>query len=139
MLLLFIAAFWDIKKRIIPDTICCLILGVGIIGLNISQSLLGLAFTGLPYFLVGLLSCKGASLKIGGGDIKLISACSVAFGSVGFSLLQNIFALIFAFLWNMAYRKRSRENGIPMAPFFFLGSLVAFIFSMWGNPSFCNL
>lgn len=130
VVLLLCAAITDIRKRKIPDVIPWLILGVGLIDLHFVDSLLGIALTGLPCFLIALITSRENKLSIGGGDIKLISACAIAFGSVSISVLQNVVAMILAILYGFVTKKKSKDEGLALAPFILIGGLVALTLSL---------
>ena len=72
-LVLFLAAVFDIRKRIIPDWMPFLIAGVSLIPSE-PVYLTGL-FVALPLLIAGI-TVGG----IGGGDIKLTGACGLVLG-----------------------------------------------------------
>lgn len=72
--LLLAASVWDLRKRIIPDSICVAIVAVGL--LTFSHSKLAGTLIGLP-LLIAALTKEGG---MGGGDIKLTAACGFVLG-----------------------------------------------------------
>lgn len=72
--LLIVASVWDIRKRIIPDTICIAIAVVDLFNFY-SCKLLGVLIT-LPFLIAALI--KEGSM--GGGDIKLLAVSGFALG-----------------------------------------------------------
>ena len=74
--LLLAASVWDLRKRIIPDSICLLIALTGLIDFS-PVNLLGV-LAALPLLLAALYKPEG----IGGGDIKLTAAAGMVLGFV---------------------------------------------------------
>lgn len=122
--LLAAASFWDIRQRIIPDTLC---LGIALTGFLVFQpeNLWGI-FTALP-LLAAVLLWGG----IGGGDIKLMAAAGLVLGFnkamaaliVGLSgllLFHGALAII------QKLRGRTVPKAYPLAPFLTLGCLSAY-------------
>lgn len=128
--LLLTASLWDIRKRIIPDTICVLIALAGLLMFE-PKNLMG-ALLGLPLLIAALLSEGG----MGGGDVKLVAACGFARGlpegCVGLFLGLSA-ALVWSGLANGILRakripiKSAKAFALPMAPFLSLGFIAAFI------------
>lgn len=122
--LLAAASAWDIRKRIIPDTIC-----------------LCIALTALIHFTPEKLSGLLASLVLlvaallwggmGGGDIKLMAACGLMLGfyrsmtalAAGLTLL-----LLFHAACTVIQKLRGRAvpKAYPLAPFLSTGCLAAY-------------
>ncbi|WP_041272699.1 prepilin peptidase [Desulfitobacterium hafniense] len=122
--LLAAASFWDIRKRIIPDTLC---LGVALTGFLVFQpaNLWGI-FAALPFLLAALI--WGGT---GGGDIKLMAAVGLVLGfSKGMTAL--ILGLSGLLLFHGAYaiiqklRRRTVPKAYPLAPFLTFGCLSAY-------------
>ncbi len=124
IILLAAASFWDIRQRIIPDTLC---LGIALTGLLVFQpaNLWGI-FTALP-FLAAALIWGGT----GGGDIKLMAAAGLVLGFnkgmaaliVGLSgllLFHGAFSII------QKLRGRIGPKTYPLAPFLTLGCLSSY-------------
>lgn len=128
--LLMAASVWDFRKRIIPDSICILIVLTGLIDFG-PVKLLGI-FAALPLLIAAL--CKPGS--IGGGDIKLTAAAGVVLGFWGCMtglMLGLMASLVFYFIAQAMKRLRGLEPqkasqaSLPMAPFLSLGFLVVFV------------
>ena len=127
-LLLACAAFWDMKKREIPDLIPAMIFACGLIDLCPAASAAGLLVTGGPYLLAALLT-YGKSHTIGGGDIKLMGACGFLLG-VWPGLLQSILSMLLAVAAGAALFGVRRQDfssiRLPLAPFFCIGGVTAY-------------
>ena len=98
VVVLIYASYCDIKTRIIPDKVHVMILLLGLIQVSWLDSILGMLFVPLPFLAVALL--KEGSM--GGGDIKLVGACSFF---LGFSngLVGSSVGLAFGILVNVLY------------------------------------
>lgn len=128
--LLLIASVFDVKKRIIPDTVC---IGVALTGLMIFEPsrLLG-CFSAIPFFIAALMNGK-----IGGGDIKLTAAAGIVLG-IGGGIAAMIIGLTAMLLFYAAYaitqrlRKRERKRAFPLAPFLSIGCITAYLISTGG-------
>lgn len=98
VLVLIYANYCDIKTWIIPDKVHVMILLLGLIQVNWFDSILGLLLVPLPFLVVALL--KEGSM--GGGDIKLVGACSFF---LGFSngLVGSCVGLAFGIFLNVLY------------------------------------
>jgi len=137
--LLIAASVWDIRKRIIPDSVCILIALTGLIGFS-PVNFLGI-LAALPFLTAAL--CKPDS--IGGGDIKFTAAAGFVIGFwrcvVGLILgLLGLTASLIFYILNQAIRKlkklepqRASQASLPMAPFLSLGFLVAAIMNIGGT------
>lgn len=126
--LLLAASAWDIRKRIIPDSLCVLI-----------------ALTGLPAFTPGklaglllglplLIAALGKEGGLGGGDVKLAAVCGFVLGlpagCVGL-ILGLVSVLVWHFAANGLRRLRHRPitsagtTALPLAPFLSAGFIAA--------------
>ena len=92
------ASYCDIKTRIIPDRVHVMIILLGLIHMDLMSCILGLVLVPLPFLVVALIK-NGA---IGGGDIKLVVACSFYLGLSG-GLLGSCLGLAFAIFVNVLY------------------------------------
>lgn len=136
-ILLCLAAIWDLKKRIVPDSICVLMAGISFIPME-PVRLLGI-LAALPLFLAGM-TIGG----IGGGDIKLSGAAGMALGfqkAMSGLLLAFLFMLLFHGCRGVLqkvkeiYRNdsvkqngiRNREQAYPLVPFLVLGMAVSIL------------
>ena len=119
-LVLFLAAVFDIRKRIIPDWMPFLIAGVSLIPSE-PVYLTGL-FVALPLLIAGI-TVGG----IGGGDIKLTGACGLVLG------FERTLAGLLLFHWaGQCIRKCKKincgvgkEQAYPLVPFLLLGMLMS--------------
>lgn len=126
-LVLFLAAVFDIRKRIIPDWMPFLFAGVSLIPSE-PVYLTGL-FVALPLLIAGI-TVGG----IGGGDIKLTGACGLVLGFER-TLAGLLMALMFLLLFHWAgqcIRKCKKincgvgkEQAYPLVPFLLLGMLMS--------------
>ena len=130
VVLLFAASVIDIRKRIIPDSICALIALAGLICFSPAKPLGTLA--ALPLLVPAV--CKEGS--IGGGDIKLTAACGLVLGIKG-----GIAGLVIGLVVMLLYYAGSQATGwlrrdkirkknkaaLPMAPFLSIGYMAAYI------------
>ncbi len=122
--LLGAASAWDIKKRIIPDSIC---LGVALTGLLIFEPMKLFGILAAVPFLLAALVFGG----MGGGDIKLMAAAGLVLG-----LQKGIAAIIMGLTGMLAFhaicfivqklRGRDAPKAYPLAPFLSLGCLAAY-------------
>lgn len=98
VVVLIYASYCDMKTRIIPDKVHVMILLLGLIQVSWLDSTLGMLLVPLPFLAVALL--KDGSM--GGGDIKLVGACSFF---LGFSdgLVGSSVGLAFGILVNVLY------------------------------------
>ncbi len=123
ILLLLQAAITDIKTRTIPDYIPIMIILIGVIGMEPMSSLLGLLFVPLPYFIMALIREN----SMGGGDIKLMGACSFYLG-LRAGYLGSIIGLLLAIVIHSSYGaiiNKSIDKSIPLAPYLGTGCLIA--------------
>lgn len=123
VMVLIYASYCDIKTRIIPDKVHVMIILLGLIQVNWFDSILGLLLVPLPFLAVALL--KEGSM--GGGDIKLVGACSFF---LGFSngLLGSSVGLAFGILVNMLYfwyMRLDYTGKIALAPYLVVGYSIA--------------
>ena len=134
--LLLAASVWDLRKRIIPDSICLLIALTGLIDFS-PVNLLGV-LAALPLLIAAL--CKPGG--IGGGDIKLTAAAGMVlgFGGCTAGLLLGLTASLFFYLINQLIRRLRRlepqkasQASLPMAPFLSLGFLAVTISKILGG------
>ena len=134
--LLLAASVWDLRKRIIPDSICLLIALTGLIDFS-PVNLLGV-LAALPLLLAALYKPEG----IGGGDIKLTAAAGMVLGFVGCTagLLLGLTAFLFFYLINQLIRRlrklepqKASQASLPMAPFLSLGFLAVTISKILGG------
>ncbi|OLN30078.1 hypothetical protein DSOL_3210 [Desulfosporosinus metallidurans] len=124
IVLLLTASVFDVKKRIIPDTICLVVALTGFISFE-PMKLFGV-LTALPLLLAALI--WGG---IGGGDIKLMAASGIVLGFrggmaamiIGLSAML-LFYTIYAIIQRL--RERDRQKAFPLAPFLSVGCIAAY-------------
>ena len=129
-LLLCAASVFDLRRRIIPDTLNLAIAASALLCFS-PVRLWGL-FIALPFLLAAVL--WGG---IGGGDIKLMAACGLVLGllkgllaaTAGLSLL-----LFYAGIYRIVCKVRGWEavKAFPLAPFLSAGCLLAYLITMKG-------
>ena len=122
--LLCAASVTDLTKRIVPNWLCLGIAGISIIGFT-PVKLLGILIA-LPFLLAAVFFGG-----MGGGDIKLMTACGLVLGlpkgllaaMAGLSLL-----LIYVAMYRIICRVQRREakKAFPLAPFLSAGCLLAY-------------
>ena len=123
-LLLCAASVFDLRRRIIPDTLNLAIAASALLCFS-PVRLWGL-FIALPFLLAAVL--WGG---IGGGDIKLMAACGLVLGlpkglltaMTGLSLLL-IYVSIYWILCRV--QRREAKKAFPLAPFLSAGCLLAY-------------
>lgn len=125
--LLIAASVWDIRKRIIPDTICVAIAAVGMLTFYPAK-LLGVLL-GLPFLIAALVKEGG----MGGGDVKFVAACGFVLGfsngSVGL-----VIGLLATLMWHIAknvagrlkrgFAMPAKAASLPLVPFLSFGFAV---------------
>ncbi|WP_326974719.1 A24 family peptidase [Caproicibacter sp. BJN0012] len=134
--LLLAASVWDIRKRIVPDTLCVLIFCLGLRTLT-PDKLFGVLLA-LPLLIAALIKEGG----MGGGDIKLTAAAGFVLGlpagTVG--LILGLTAVLGYYLADKGIRKLKKsetqaagEHILPLAPFLSAGFIAAYIMNLGGS------
>lgn len=124
IVLLLAASLIDIRKRIIPDTICLAVTLTGFI-LFEPVKLLGI-LAALPLLLAALV--WGG---MGGGDIKLIAAAGIVLGIRG-GMAAMVMGLATLLLFYAVYfivqklRRGDCPRAFPLAPFLSVGCIAAY-------------
>lgn len=124
--LLAAASAWDIRKRIIPDTLCLCIALTGLLTFE-PVKLFGI-LAAVPFLLAALL--LGG---MGGGDIKLMAAAGLMLGfhkSMA-AIIMGLTAMLVFHAIRFIVQKLRRgavQKAYPLAPFLSLGCLVAYFF-----------
>jgi leader peptidase (prepilin peptidase)/N-methyltransferase len=124
-LILIVAGYIDIKTKTIPDYIHVLIIIVGLINIDLVESLIGLIIVPLPFFIMAWLKEN----SIGGGDIKLVGACGFFLGVTG-GLVASVIGLMMAVVVNGVYyviKNKDKTIGFALAPYIGLGCMCAYI------------
>lgn len=132
--LLTVASAFDIRKRIIPNSICAGIALTGLISFS-PVNLFGV-LAALPLLIAAL--CKQGS--IGGGDIKLTAACGFVLGFEGgiAGLCAGLASMLLYYAGSRIaarLRKRGKQNNpasLPLAPFLSLGFIAAYFINFGG-------
>ena len=132
--LLLAASAFDIRKRIIPNTVCALIAGAGLLQFSPAR-LLGV-LAALPL----LIAAMGKEGCMGGGDIKLTAAAGVVLG-LGAGLLGLALGLALTILFHgvqtlcarLSRRHTSVPDVLPLAPFLSLGFTAAYFLHFGGT------
>lgn len=136
--LLITASLWDIRKRIIPDSLCVLIALTGLLTFTPGK-LLGLLLA-LPLFIAALMKEGG----MGGGDIKLTAASGFVLGlptaSVGLILGMMAALLFYLPLHFIPKLKKSKgqavhQTALPLVPFLTIGFIAAQIIELLGGTT----
>lgn len=128
--LLFAASYTDIKRRIIPDTVCILLALTSFICFE-PTAFLGI-FCAVPLLLAAYL-CDG----FGGGDVKLMAASGMVVGFVGgvFAIILALSAELIFYLLHCAFQKSKGcepIKSLPFAPFLAAGVLTAYFINIGG-------
>ena len=133
--LLLAASVWDLRKRIVPDTLCVLIFCLGLPTLT-PDKLSGVLLA-LPLLIAALVKEGG----MGGGDIKLTAAAGFVMGlpvgTVG--LILGLTVVLGYDLLRKGIRKLKKteapaagEHVLPLAPFLSVGFIAAYIMNLGG-------
>jgi leader peptidase (prepilin peptidase)/N-methyltransferase len=122
--LLVLASAWDIRKRIIPDSVCLCIALSSLIAFDL-MNLFGV-LTSLPLLLAALL--WGG---MGGGDIKLMAAAGLVLGfhrGMAAAVIGLTAMLLFHALYAITQKLRGRavQKAYPLAPFLSFGCIAAY-------------
>lgn len=125
VLILAYASFYDIKTKTIPDKVHILIIIVALINLNSLNSIIGLLFVPMTFFITALIKGGG----IGGGDVKFMGANGFFLGVKG-GLVGSFLGLIIAITVNKIYYKiKKKDNNIsfPLAPYLSVGCFLTYL------------
>lgn len=118
--LLIVAGYIDHRIQMIPDTICVLTAFSGLILFSPLSSLCGAAV-----LFVLLMGCRLTLGGIGGGDIKLFTACGVVLGLIGGLISVLLSYLFFCVTSLLLHRKWSGRY--PLAPYIAAGSIITYL------------
>jgi len=122
--LLLVASISDIRKKIIPDSIC---LGIALIGMLDLGPVKLAGILAAALFLITALLFGG----MGGGDIKLMAAAGLVLGfskSMAATFIGLTALLVFHASNHIIQKLRGRtvQKAYPLAPFLSLGCLAAY-------------
>lgn len=115
---LIAAAYIDQRSREIPDILCILTALCGLIDFSPLLSLEGAA----AVFAV-LMVCRLTIGGIGGGDIKLFTACGFVLGPAGG--LISVALSYLCFICTSLLLRRKLKGSYPLAPCIATGSILA--------------
>lgn len=123
--LLTAVCLWDIRKRIIPDTLCLSIALISLLSFK-PENLFGL-FVGVILLIAALL--WGG---VGGGDVKFMAANGLVLGfykgmtalMLGLTMLLAFHSLIFII---QKLRRGNVPKSYPLAPYLSIGCFVAYL------------
>lgn len=133
--LLVAASVWDIRKRIIPDTLSTLVFCTGLLTFT-PDKLVGVLLS-LPLFIAALVKEGG----MGGGDIKLTAAAGFVLGlPVGTAgLILGLSAALLYYLAIKGIRKLKQletpaasASTLPLVPFLSAGFIAAYFMNLRG-------
>ena len=136
IVLAYIAMFFDINTRRIPNTLVLtmiagwLLLMTSMIFINtenvvrlLADSISGLLIGGGLFLLVYLISSKG----LGGGDVKFMAAAGLYLGfakTISVVLYGTVLAALTGLILIML-KRIGRKDTIPLAPFLFVGIMIS--------------
>ncbi len=126
-ILLSLAAVSDIKSRVVPNTVCLAIAGLGCINTAASSGAVKWRIINVLAVLLLLLLMKALFRRgIGMGDVKLLLASS---------FLLDIFSLALGMLLGCVlaaaagiFRFRSLKGSVPLVPFLTAGLILTYFF-----------
>lgn len=133
--LLLIASITDLRERTIPDWVCILLAGLGLI--PFSPARLGGILVALPL----LIAAMGREGCMGGGDIKLTAAVGPVLGFVPamvgliLGLIAAVFFYVGACIVHKVRKERApaaRDSTLPLAPFLSAGFFTAYLIQIGG-------
>ena len=130
-LTLLTASVWDIKRRIIPDSVCVLLALTWLV-VPVPARLTGI-FAALPLLVAALWKEGG----MGGGDIKLTEAAGIIVG-LPLGILGLCLGLAAALVYYAAgvcicrLRGRQMKKALPLAPFLSAGFATIYFINFGG-------
>ena len=125
LILLTAASVWDIRRRIIPDSLCLCIALTALLSFT-PEKLAGL--------LAGLVLLIAALLwgGMGGGDVKLMAVSGLVLGfykSMSALTMGFVLLLVFHAMLSILQRLRGRTvpKAYPLAPFLSIGCIAVYL------------
>ncbi len=117
--LLVTAVVTDLKKREIPNLLCVAVATAAFIGFD-TESLTGLSVA-VIYFVMAAMTGG-----VGGGDVKLFAALSIAlgvWGSLSLLLISHAAMLLFFAVYATVckFKGKTADKALPFAPFILTG------------------
>jgi len=132
ILLLIKISIIDYKQKIIPDKLNLILALLGILNLiinfqNCKVYIASAAITFTVFLLLAIITDGG----IGGGDIKLLTALSLIFGTNILTVITITFtvATIFSML-KLFFKQMSVKENVPLAPFVCLSVIMVVIIKL---------
>ena len=123
--ILLLVSYYDFRTRSIPDLVHLIIMLLALIDISWMSSILGLIIVPLPFFIMACIIEK----SFGGGDIKLIGACSFFCGFIiGYQAI--VLALCFVILFigmNNIFENNHYNVSFPFAPYISLSYLMMYL------------
>jgi len=135
----YVAAVLDIKAKKIPNNLVLVMLSAWVLTMTpklivdteiaielLLNSLLGFAVGGGLFLIVYFISRKG----LGGGDVKFMAAAGLYIGFSG-TMTAMLCGTILAALTGLTLilaKKIGRKDQMPLAPFIYIGILIAVFF-----------
>lgn len=135
---LLLLALLDFRKRIIPNRVLLVLLGIRTVLLVMDcvcfpevwselviSSLMGLLGGGLIFFVAGLIARKG----IGMGDVKLIAVLGyyLGFQVLMSDMVVSLCLTVLGGIWNLVLRKATMRSEMPFAPFVAAGTIITIL------------
>lgn len=118
--LLILAGYIDLETREVPNVLVFLIALCGFIDLQLLPSLEGAMLVFLIMWADFLIS--GA---IGGGDVKLMTACGFVLGMFG-ACFAGFLSMVISVVYTLIQRRKLKSKR-PLGPFIGIGCTIAFI------------
>lgn len=134
--LLLLIAFYDVRHKIIPDTMVYVAGGIAFFGLFLFSeitiwNILAGPILAAPFALVWFFS-KGRAMGLGDAKLALPIGWMLGLGAGTLALLIAFWigALVSLLLMAIERRKYSMKTEIPFAPYLVIGTYLAFAFSL---------
>lgn len=126
---LFVIAFIDFKKKIIPNIQLIVFLVAQLIYIfclkTSSLSLLNLIITAIVLFILLLIN-RLTKEQFGMGDVKLLVAINAIFGLTFtiYSMIISLIAMLLFVVPLLVTKKANMKTRLPFAPFFLIGTMI---------------
>ena len=127
ILILLYASISDIEERKVPNHISIQLLLLGLANLGM-KSLIMHAISGAAIFVFIFIAAMIANGKIGGADVKIISACAFFLGLQP-TIIGLICGLFFAVVITLILQKTKKtdDKKLPLVPYLASGFLISYI------------
>lgn len=132
ILILIKTSYIDYKQKIIPDKLNFIIALLGILNLiinleNCKVYIASAAITFTVFLLLAVITDGG----IGGGDIKLLTALSLIFGTNILTVITITFTVATIFSMPKLFLKQaSVKENVPLAPFVCLAVIMVVVITL---------